>query len=287
VEIADVVISLPPPADPALFADVPEERAAARRKGMKAVNDAQMQRETRIVSLGNAAFPGEGLAKLYGGDLAQLSRSFWDAVQADPKEIADRGAKVRERLSGNRVVRVTDPRGTDLTVKLGSRRVTVTSGLLASDEALQPGPAFLWLPAGEVYTVPTEFSADGRVRIDVGGYRGQLVRDLTLVFREGKLVSVEGGPASGAALLQKALAASDGAKDVLAVLDLGVNPRSRPVAGSAFRSFEMDGMVTLGIGQNSWAGGSNASDFAWYFQLADATVAVDGVALVENGQLKL
>jgi hypothetical protein len=49
----------------------------------------------------------------------------------------------------------------------------------------------------------------------------------------------------------------------------------------------MDGMVTMGIGKNAWAGGTNGSEFAWYFHLADATVTVDSETLVERGTLKL
>jgi hypothetical protein len=46
------------------------------------------------------------------------------------------------------------------------------------------------------------------------------------------------------------------------------------------------GMVTVGIGNNVWAGGDNNNAFGFPFFLPGSTVKVDGNVLVENGVFK-
>jgi hypothetical protein len=46
------------------------------------------------------------------------------------------------------------------------------------------------------------------------------------------------------------------------------------------------GMVTIGIGGNAWAGGTNKEPFSLVHHLPGATVTLDGKALIENGKLK-
>ena len=47
------------------------------------------------------------------------------------------------------------------------------------------------------------------------------------------------------------------------------------------------GMITIGIGNNSWAGGDNNSVYALYSHLEGSTVTLDGSAFVTDGQLNL
>lgn len=46
------------------------------------------------------------------------------------------------------------------------------------------------------------------------------------------------------------------------------------------------GMVTIGVGNNIWAGGENNNPMGMPFFLPGSTVAVDGKILVEKGSLK-
>ena len=50
---------------------------------------------------------------------------------------------------------------------------------------------------------------------------------------------------------------------------------------------EPAGIVTVGIGSNTWAGGDNSVNFGWTGHLADATVTIDGETVVEGGSLKV
>jgi hypothetical protein len=45
------------------------------------------------------------------------------------------------------------------------------------------------------------------------------------------------------------------------------------------------GMLTIGIGNNIWAGGENKNPYGYSFFMPGSTVKVDGKILVENGVL--
>jgi len=46
------------------------------------------------------------------------------------------------------------------------------------------------------------------------------------------------------------------------------------------------GMVSVGTGNNKWAGGENNSSYGSAYHLADATIKIDGKIIVEKGVLK-
>jgi hypothetical protein len=46
------------------------------------------------------------------------------------------------------------------------------------------------------------------------------------------------------------------------------------------------GMVTIGIGNNVWAGGENKNPYSLASFLPGSTLKVDGNVLVDNGMLK-
>ncbi len=72
---------------------------------------------------------------------------------------------------------------------------------------------------------------------------------------------------------------------MLSLVDVGLNPNCQPLMGSDYYSWEMAGMVTIGTGNNSWAGGDVESDNGLTFHLVNATLSVDGKMIVDNGQL--
>jgi len=45
-------------------------------------------------------------------------------------------------------------------------------------------------------------------------------------------------------------------------------------------------MVTVGLGNNQWAGGENSAAFGLSSFLPGSTLKLDGKAIVENGTLK-
>ena len=46
-------------------------------------------------------------------------------------------------------------------------------------------------------------------------------------------------------------------------------------------------MVTVGVGNNAWAGGANNVNFSIYPSLPGSTVEVDGSVVVDGGKLRM
>jgi len=102
----------------------------------------------------------------------------------------------------------------------------------------------------------------------------------------GKVTRIEA--AQNAEALKQALAQSSGDKDVFSFVDIGVNPNSRTIGNSDYCTFEMAGMVTIGIGQAPWAPGcTNQSEFGQEFFIPRATLEVDGRPVVREGKIAI
>jgi hypothetical protein len=91
--------------------------------------------------------------------------------------------------------------------------------------------------------------------------------------------------ASGLEPLKAMYDAADAGKDELSVIDLGINPDVPLVPGSRMVAWMPAGMVTIGAGNNLWAGGTSASSGNLTPFLPGSTVDVDGQALVKAGKL--
>ena len=263
---------------------ISEDKLAARARTVAAVEGPRGPAGDgawRALVIGGDDYPTESLAKACGVALPTLQKAFWDAVLTPPAQLAHEAAKLKAALSGNHEVRVTTKAGTDLAVALINRPPRVSTGEILPDQAKLPGGKIVRLPAGEVAAAPTEFSANGKVVVPFLRFHGKTVKNATLTFAEGKLTKVAAN--EGAKALNDALAASKGDKDIIGAVDVGLNP-----ALSAYgpcRSYAALGVVTIGVGANAWAGGTNQSDLSLMVHLPDATLVVDGKTLVDNGKL--
>ena len=75
-------------------------------------------------------------------------------------------------------------------------------------------------------------------------------------------------------------------KDEFGAFDLGINPNIRLPADAKVGNWVPAGMVTLGVGNDLWAGGGNNVPYSQDVHLAGATVTVDGAIVVDKGELK-
>jgi leucyl aminopeptidase (aminopeptidase T) len=281
IKAIEVFISLSPVQDPANLAKIPEERVVLTRKAAQAISDVMYARPLRTVSLGNPLMPTEAVARFYGVPLAELEARFWEAVQTPHQEIEDRGMRVKSVLESGREVRIRTKAGTDLRLRLAGTKVGVSDGQIHQTPVNKPEQ--VWLPAGEVFTAPEVASVNGTVVLASAEYRGIRIKDLRLTFVNGRLTQIEA--AQNAEVLKEALAKSSGDKDLFSFVDLGVNPNSRTIKNSSYHTFEMSGMVTIGIGQAPWAESPNKSEFAQEFFIPNATFEVDGKIIVRDGTL--
>lgn len=271
--------------NPGLLADIPPERLIARAKASDPVTEAILNRKFRTISLGNELYPTEAKAKQFGISLNELSDIFWNGINVDYRDLEARGKAVKTILSAGKEVRITNVNGTDIKMRIESRPVIVLDGTV-SDEDLQGDFAGsqVYLPAGEVCLAPVPGTAEGKVVVDHTYAQGQEITGLTLIFQKGKLISMTA--ISGLEPLKKLYDAAESGKEELSSLDLGINPNILIKPGSKLVAWMPAGMITVGIGNNLYAGGNNKNSFGDAFHLPGSTLTVDGKTLVENGVLK-
>jgi len=269
-----------------LLADVPPERRAAVSKAYAPVNNLMLKRNVRQVYLGNELYPTKARAELFGVSQKELAKIFWDGVNVDYSNLQKTGEAVKEVLATGKELHITNPNGTDLRLRIEDRPVFVSDGIISADEMQRGGAAcMVWLPAGEVYVTPVPGTAEGKVVVDRQFYQGKEIQGLTFTFKAGKLTSMTAE--SGLEPLKARYDVAGPGKELFAAIDIGINPNVHLVPGSRMVAWMPAGMITVGIGRNTWAGGENNAPYGLYNFLPGSTLKVDGKVLVENGTLKL
>jgi aminopeptidase len=263
---------------------VPPSRIAARLSAMRPVLALADRRSIRRVSLGNGLFPTEERARRFGMTQAALAKVFWRGVNVDYEALQASGADIRRRLVQGKEVRLTHPNGTSLTMRVAGRPVLVSDGVISAEDERRGGPATsVWLPAGEVFLTPVPGTANGVVVADRYAWEGRTIDKLRLEFDQGKLTSMSAG--SDMSALQAFYDAAPAGKDELGALDIGINPAITIPQGSTLLGWMAAGMVTIVVGANGWAGGTNHAVSGVAPFLPGTTLLVDGVPLVKDGRL--
>ena len=280
-KITDAYINVSSVQDPELFADVPEDRLAAARQAGVPLTRAFNNMRFRSTTLGQTGgIPTAAYAKTVGADHQVISDGFWQAVGTSPDELAPKATALASMMKDGAKVRITSPAGTDLTLSV-DRFPTRTNLGRTADVQAATGPSSVWLPAGEAYTSTKD--ANGVLVIPWTTFRGNEIKNLKLTFKNGEMSKLSAD--SNAKVLEDYFAASSPELKQLSVISLGLNPNSKSPAGSHYFSWEMSGMVTLGLGNNSWAGGDNESDAGATFHAIGSSLSIDGKSVVENGSL--
>ena len=284
-EFANAYIYLPINEKADLLTDIPPERFIAQANSFEPVNALAKKRNIRGVNLGNGLYPTEDQARLFGMSRQELADIFWRGVNTDYVRLEATGKSVKAVLSAGKEVHVTNPNGTDLKFSIENRHAFVSDGIITSDD-IKAGYAAsqVYLPAGEVFITSVAGSAEGKVVVDRFFYQGKEIIGLSLVFQQGRLVSMNAK--SGLAPLKGIYDAAESGKDEFAFFDVGINPDVRIKNGSKMVAWMPAGMVTVGVGNNIWAGGENNCSLGLPFFLPGCTVTIDGKVLVDKGVLK-
>ncbi len=85
--------------------------------------------------------------------------------------------------------------------------------------------------------------------------------------------------------LKAAYDAAGPGKDVLGVVDIGINDGIKSPERSPVHVWAKAGTVTVGVGNNSWAGGDNLVNFGVALYAPGSTLKVDGKPLVQDGKI--
>ncbi len=264
---------------------VSPERIATQGEAAQPVADLAREFNVRTINLGNGFYPTKQRAAMFGISRNQLEEIFWAGVSVDYEELRRTGLAVKRVLDDGHTLRITNPNGTDLTVQLGGKDVLISDGVVSAEDVRLGGAATtVWLPAGEVFIAPLTGTAEGIVVAEHFFFQGHRIEGLRLEFVEGKLASMSAD--KGLAIVQAFYDVAGEGRDRFAVVDIGINPNIQLLPGSDMVGWVPAGMVTVGVGNNAWAGGANNVNFSIYPFLPGSTVEVDGVVVVDGGVLQ-
>lgn len=266
------------------LAGVAPGRVAAVGRGNREVYALLRKRRVRLVWLGNGLYPSGTRARQAGLTQEELAKLFRAGLDVDYRAMRSAGERLQKVFAAGKTVRLTSAAGTDLTLGIAGRPATVSDGILDERQRSGGAPPWTWLPAGEVYLVPVAGSAEGKIVLDRYLYEGKEVRGLTLTVKAGKLVGLD--TKSGGDALQAAYKAAEAGKEIVSSLDVGINPSVKLPAGCLLQTNVPAGMVTVGLGNNTWAGGGVKIPFSLPLFVSDGTLTVDGTAVVTRGVLR-
>lgn len=284
-KFVNVTINVDSSETPDLLADVPPERRAARAKAGQPVLAEFIKYKVRNVSVGNDLYPTAWRAQRFEMPLNDFARLFWEGVNIDYANLQATGERARTAVVGKEM-EITHPNGTNLKLTLdGSKPAYISDGIISADD-ITKGNLDVFLPAGEAAVLPAANSGDGKFIIEKQFFQGKEVRNLALTFAGGKLTEMT-GEGEGFAALKADYDLHGAGKDLLSYVDIGINPNYTLAPGSKLGNWVSAGMVSVGTGGNTWAGGTNTATYGVGGHLAGATVKIDGKTIVENGVLKL
>jgi leucyl aminopeptidase (aminopeptidase T) len=220
-------------------------------------------------------------ARAFKVSLAAWHRMLLAASTVDFAELREKTRKVSSMLR-NGSVKITAPKGTDLTLRLTGREPYQDDCIVDADD-LDHGRNVANIPGGDVLACPDEAYAEGSVVFDrPAQFMGKWVGGVGFDFKGGFLTSYRAR--LNADFLKAAYEKAAGEKNRIAVIGVGVNPKVRV---GFLQDSLASGVVTVGIGGNDDIGGANKTDFYFAGVLTKATLTVDGTVIVDNGKLKV
>lgn len=263
---------------------VDPKRIAARAKAFAPVGELMRKRGVRRVALGNGLYPNAERAEQFGIPREELADMMYGGVDADYQALQSSGEQIRKVLAAGKEVHIINPNGTDFKVGIAARPITVNDGIISAEDRRKGGAATsVWLPAGEVYLTPVAGTGNGTVVADQFFFQGKPVEGLRLVFKGGRMTSMTAK--KGLEPLQAAYDAAGPGKDLLGVIDIGINPGIKSPERSPVHVWGKAGTVTVMVGNNTWAGGDNQVSFGLPAYSPGSTLTVDGKPLVQDGKL--
>lgn len=202
-------------------------------------------------------------------------------IQADFKKLQPICLEVARRFGEAKLVKLTTPAGTSLTMRKEGRRGNALYCIV------EPGE-FSPVPNVEANFSPLEGTAEGIIVADASiPYLGiGLLREpVRCKVEKGFIVAIEGG--TQADILKKDLQER---KDPncynIAELGVGLNPESR-MTGIMLDDEGVWGSVHIGIGSNITLGGNIKAAIHYDLLMWGATIELDGKAILDRGDLRI
>ena len=223
-------------------------------------------------------------ARMYGVDLAAWKDELVSGTTVDPGLLHRRAGRISRAFFTGRHVELSHPNGTRLRLGLRHRRPQVSDGLVPP--ARPKGDwSLVQLPAGVVSVALDERMADGTFRSNVRNSVG--VSD-TVGEVDGGMWSFSAGRLGrfrydrGHELFAQSFERGGPGKDRVGVLSVGLNDR---ISMAPLLRDQEAGAITLQLGRNDSAGGTNHANWWGWLILRGADLKVDGKTLVKDGKI--
>jgi Thermophilic metalloprotease (M29) len=214
-------------------------------------------------------------------------RLYLDALDIDYAALGARMDRAIALLRSGEA-RVTTAAGTDVRFRVGERPFNKQDGDGSRERVAKAQMRIdrhIELPAGVLRVAPLESSVSGRIAVESFPIGDVRARGVVLTFDGGRVVNATAR--EGLDALKKLLA-TPGASE-FREFGLGFNPKLLPPPGDSTVPYYGygDGVVRLSLGDNEELGGTVRGGFVRWIFFTDATVAVNGEVLVQNGRLAL
>jgi hypothetical protein len=211
--------------------------------------------------------PEEGLA------------AYWRCLRQPPTALHERAMSLLYviRRSSSRTLTLTSARGGSFEVEIDPDQPHVSDGVIDADD-LAHGRTAEVLPAGSIAFLPREESGDGVLHCEYAFALGRHFRDLTIIVRRGRILSMEGG--EGVDDLWNRIRSSTGEPDRVAEIRFGLNPGGTGLTGKFILDACLAGNVTVTFGNNELLGGRVRSTLDLWLPSRSTTVRAGDVSVV-------
>jgi leucyl aminopeptidase (aminopeptidase T) len=198
----------------------------------------------------------------------RVVRCYEKALSIDYREMGALGKKLTHWFADRDRVRITCPRGTDFSFRLGPIG-------WRSEECSLRHEWMVQLPGGEVFKPPDHTSGEGHVIVnDKRGGR------LMVTFRKGVAVSARRRTGRGWTLIEHSLA---NGTEYFCEFGIGTNFMAEPLlVGPIYE--KAFGTVHVGVGGNAFFGGPLKSRLHGDFIIIEPSVTVDGEQAMTRGR---
>ncbi len=242
------------------------------------------QRSLRERRIRYVEFSLPGRREFVGGERTpeEAISAFWGCIEVDRERIARRAEKFLGCMAGNPRLRLTSPRGTDLSVEVDLQRSFVLDGRIDPEDVKQHR-VFEGLPAGTLNFFPIPKRVNGIYRADYTLQGGMHIEKILVEIRQGRIVGIRA--LKNAESVQKRIAQAAGDGNLISGVRFGLNPAGRGPTGKPILDACLAGAVTLHFGNNELQGGNVKSTITLILPACNLTVISGKFALVNSGEL--
>lgn len=202
----------------------------------------------------------------------------------DLKKVAERTDKLVEIMTRANVARVTTPYGTDVTMSLKGRQAIPLHPLTDSGFAVIPYYA-------EAAIAPVEGTTEGVIVVDAGvqGWEYLLRKPIRFEVKKGRaqLETVSSDNAEDAERFKRAISFDQNASNCAAELGLQTGHMLSKILRGGMMDYGSEGKIHIAYGRNNDIGGEIWSQVHQDCLMTKATVKLDDICVIENGELEI